>query len=207
MNKKKNTLMVVDVQNDFCPGGALAIQDGDRVIPVINQIQPIFDTIIATQDWHPPDHVSFAAKHPGKNVYEIIDIDGISQVLWPPHCISGSMGAAFHPDLETKRFKFILRKGMNPNLDSYSVFLENDRKSPTGMDGYLRSQEITRVFLSGLATDYCVLYSALDAVSSGFETIVVLDACCGVDVPEGNIEKAIRLMKRSGVKIISSSEL
>ena len=207
MNKKKNALMVVDVQNDFCPGGALAIQDGDRVIPVINQIQPIFDTIIATQDWHPPDHVSFAANHPGKKVYEIIDIDGISQVLWPPHCISGSMGAAFHPDLETKRFKFILHKGMNPNLDSYSVFLENDRKTPTGMDGYLRSQEITRVFLSGLATDYCVLYSALDAVSSGFETIVVLDACCGVDVPEGNIEKAIRLMKRSGVKIISSLEL
>jgi nicotinamidase/pyrazinamidase len=207
MYKKKNALMVVDVQNDFCPGGALAIQNGDRVIPVINRIQPIFDTIIATRDWHPPDHVSFAVNHPGKKVHDVIEIDGISQALWPPHCVSGTTGAEFHPGLETKRFKLILHKGMNPNLDSYSVFLENDRKTQTGMDGYLRRLEITSIFLCGLATDYCVLYSALDAAAFGFETSVVIDACCGVDVPDHNIEKTIRLMKSSGVKIISSSEL
>ena len=132
MINKKNALLVVDVQNDFCPGGALAIQAGDNVIPVINQIQPIFDTIIATRDWHPSNHVSFAVTHPGKNVYDVIDINGISQVLWPPHCVSGSMGAAFHPDLETDRFKLILHKGMNPALDSYSVFLENDKKPRQG---------------------------------------------------------------------------
>ena len=207
MINKKNALLVVDVQNDFCPGGALAIQAGDNVIPVINQIQPIFDTIIATRDWHPSNHVSFAVTHPGKNVYDVIDINGISQVLWPPHCVSGSMGAAFHPDLETDRFKLILHKGMNSALDSYSVFLENDKKTPTGLDGFLRSLEITRIFLSGLATDYCVFYSAMDAISFGFETCVVIDACCGVDIPERNIEKAIRLMKSSGIKIISSLEL
>lgn len=207
MNKKGNALMVVDIQNDFCPGGALAIRDGDRVIPIINQIQPVFDTIIATQDWHPPEHVSFAENHPGKKVYDVIDINGISQVLWPPHCVSGTTGADFHPGLETRRFKVILHKGTNPDLDSYSIFLENDKKTPTGMTGYLRSLEITRVFLSGLATDYCVFYSALDAVSFGFETSVVIDACRGVDVPSGNTEKAIRFMKRSGVKIISSQEL
>jgi nicotinamidase/pyrazinamidase len=204
---KKTALLVVDVQNDFCPGGALAIQEGDNVIPAINQIQPLFDTIIATRDWHPPNHLSFAVNHPGKSVYDVMDINGISQVLWPPHCVSGSMGAAFHPGLETERFKLILHKGMNPALDSYSVFLENDKKTRTGIDGFLRSLEITRIFLCGLATDYCVFYSALDAISFGFETCVVIDACCGVDVPEGNIEKAIRLMKSSGVKIISSLEL
>ncbi len=207
MIKKKNALLVVDVQNDFCPGGTLAIQEGDKVIPVINQIQPIFDTIIATRDWHPPNHVSFAVNHPGKNVYDVIDIKGISQVLWPPHCVSGSIGAAFHPGLETERFKLILHKGMNQALDSYSIFLENDKKKLTGMDDFLRSLEITRIFLCGLATDYCVFYSAIDAISFGFETCVVIDACCGVDVPERNIERAIRLMKSSGVKIISSLEL
>ena len=207
MIKKKNALLIVDVQNDFCPGGALAIQGGDKVIPVINQIQPIFDTIIATRDWHPPNHVSFAVNHPGKNVYDIIDINGISQVLWPSHCVSGSIGAAFHPDLETDRFKIILHKGMDPAIDSYSVFLENDKKKLTGMDDFLRHLEITRIFLCGLATDYCVFYSAMDAISFGFETCVVIDACCGVDVPDRNIEKAILLMKSSGVKIISSMEL
>ena len=207
MIKKKNALLIVDVQNDFCPGGALAIQGGDNVIPVINQIQPIFDTIIATRDWHPPNHVSFAVNHPGKNVYDVIDINGISQVLWPSHCVSGLIGAAFHPDLETDRFKIILHKGMDPAIDSYSVFLENDKKKLTGMDDFLRSLEITRIFLCGLATDYCVFYSAMDAISFGFETCVVIDACSGVDVPEGNIEKAIRLMKSSGVKIIYSMEL
>ncbi|MFH0998706.1 MAG: bifunctional nicotinamidase/pyrazinamidase [Pseudomonadota bacterium] len=207
MIKKKNALLVVDVQNDFCPGGALAIREGDKVIPVINQILPIFDTIIATRDWHPANHVSFAANHPEKNVYDVIDINGISQVLWPSHCVSGSMGAAFHPGLETEHFKLILNKGMNSSLDSYSVFLENDKNTPTGIDGFLRSLEITRIFLCGLATDYCVFYSALDAISFGFETCVVIDACCGVDVPERNIENAIQLMKSSGVKIISSLEL
>jgi nicotinamidase/pyrazinamidase len=207
MEKKKKALLVVDVQNDFCPGGALAIPAGDTVVPIINKIQPVFDTIIATQDWHPPNHVSFAANHPAKNVYDVIPINDMSQVLWPAHCVSGTMGADFHSALETQRFQLILRKGMAPGLDSYSVFLENDKKTRTGLDGYLRSLEIKKIFLCGLATDYCVFYSARDAVSFGFETEVVIDACRGVDVPAGNIEMAVRQMKNIGVTFIYSAEL
>ncbi|MFH0726718.1 MAG: bifunctional nicotinamidase/pyrazinamidase [Pseudomonadota bacterium] len=207
MEKKKKALLVVDVQNDFCPGGALAIPAGDTVVPIINKIQPVYDTIIATQDWHPLNHVSFAANHPDKNVYDVIPINDMSQVLWPVHCVSGTMGADFHSALETQRFRLILRKGMNPGLDSYSVFLENDKKTRTGLDGYLRSLEIKKIFLCGLATDYCVFYSARDAVSFGFETEVVIDACRGVDVPAGNIDEAVRQMKNIGVTFISSTEL
>lgn len=207
MEMKKNALLIVDVQNDFCPGGALAIPKGDKVVPVINQLQPLFDTIIASQDWHPSRHVSFAVNHSGKAAFDVIDINGIPQILWPPHCIAGSKGADFHPDLETRRFQLILRKGMQAGLDSYSAFLENDKKTHTGLDGYLRSLNIRKITLCGLATDYCVFHSALDAVSFGFETEVVIDACRGADVPKDNVKQAIHVMKRSEVKIISSEEL
>jgi nicotinamidase/pyrazinamidase len=207
MEEKKKALLIVDVQNDFCPGGALAIPAGDTVVPVINRIQPAFDTIVATQDWHPPDHISFSVNHPDTRPYDVITVNGIAQVLWPVHCVSGTMGADFHPALETQRFQLILRKGMNPGLDSYSVFLENDKKTRTGLDGYLRSLEIKKILLCGLATDFCVFYSARDAVTFGFETEVVMDACRGVDVPAGNIEAAVRQMKSLGVTFISSTEL
>jgi len=137
MKGKRNALLVADVQNDFCPGGALAVKEGDQVVPIINQIQPLFDRIIATQDWHPPDHVSFATNHPGKNTYDVISAGGISQVLWPAHCVAGTPGTAFHADLDTDRFHLILRKGMNPAIDSYSAFQENDKKSLTGLHDYL----------------------------------------------------------------------
>jgi nicotinamidase/pyrazinamidase len=205
--KAKKALLVVDVQNDFCPGGALAVKEGDQIVPIINQIQPLFDRIIATQDWHPAEHVSFAVNHPGKNTYDVISAGGISQVLWPAHCVAGTPGAAFHANLETDRFHLILRKGMNPAIDSYSAFQENDKKTLTGLHGYLRSLEITAVFLCGLAMDYCVLYSALDAVAFGFETGVVIDASRGVNVPEHNVENALQAMKNKGIKVISSGEL
>lgn len=207
MIEKSDALLVVDVQNDFCPGGALAVRNGDSVISVINHIQKYFDTVIATQDWHPDSHISFAVNHAGKKVHDIIDINGISQVLWPVHCVAGSHGAEFHSQLNTNHFKIILHKGMNPKMDSYSVFLENDKKTSTGMAGYLSSIGIKRIFLSGLATDYCVFYSAVDALTYGLEATVMIDACCGVDVPEGNVEKALQAMKSIGVYIAYASKL
>lgn len=207
MVENQSALLILDVQNDFCPGGALAVTGGDQVVPVINRIQPVFDTVIGTRDWHPPNHVSFAATHPGASIYEVISIDGLAQVLWPVHCVSGTRGADFHPDLDTQRFRLILHKGMSPRLDSYSAFMENDKKTATGLDGYLRRLDIKNLFLCGLATDYCVFYSALDAVSSGFNVVLVVDACRGVDIPEGNVASALERMKASGVTLISSSEL
>ncbi|OGF68134.1 MAG: nicotinamidase [Candidatus Fischerbacteria bacterium RBG_13_37_8] len=205
--KKKNALLVVDVQNDFCPGGALGVKDGDQVIPVINNIQHKFYKVVATQDWHPEHHMSFAKNHPGKNVYDIIEVNGLEQVLWPVHCVMGTTGADFHPELNIKNIHLIIRKGTNPDIDSYSTFTENDKKTETGLQGYLRGLDITQVFLAGLATDYCVLYSSMDAVRFGFETYVLIDACRGVDVPEHNIELALNTMKNNGIKIITSGEL
>jgi nicotinamidase/pyrazinamidase len=207
MIKINGALLIVDVQNDFCPGGALAIQDGDAIIPIINRLQYLFEVVIATQDWHPANHISFATNHPGRNTFEVISANGISQVLWPIHCVPGTFGAGFHPNLQTNRFRLILRKGTNPGLDSYSTFRENDRKTLTRLDGYLRSIEIKNVYLCGLATDYCVLYSALDAISFGFDTKVIIDACQGVDVPKGNVTDAVRKLKDNGIGIITSAEL
>lgn len=203
----KNALLVIDVQNDFCPGGRLAIRDGDKVIPIINSILKKFFKVIATQDWHPQDHISFAMNHPGKKAYDVVDVNGTEQVLWPAHCVAGTKGAQFHPELNTNSFHLIVRKGMHPNIDSYSAFTENDKKTITGLSGYLKGLEITQVYLCGLATDYCVFYSALDAVHSGFDTHVINDACRGVNVPENNVQKSIDTMKASGIHIIESSEL
>ncbi len=202
-----NALLIIDVQNDFCPMGRLPVKDGDQVVPIINQIQKRFFRVIATQDWHPENHLSFAINHPDKKVYDIIQLNGVKQTLWPVHCVAGTKGAQFHPNLNTHAIHLILRKGLNPRIDSYSAFMENDRKTETGLAGYLKELKIKEVFLCGLATDYCVLYSALDAVRLGFQTYVILDACRGVDFPENNIEKALEKMKQHNIKLINSQEL
>ncbi len=204
---KDSALIVIDVQNDFCPGGRLAIKDGDKVIPIINDISCKFHKIIATQDWHPQSHISFAKNHPGKNPNDVVEINGIKQVLWPEHCVMGTRGADFHSDLSTIKFNLILRKGTNPKIDSYSAFTENDKKTITGLEGYLRGLGISRPFFCGLATDYCVFCSAMDATRLGFESSVIIDACRGVDVPENNVKKSIDTMQENGINIIISKEL
>jgi nicotinamidase/pyrazinamidase len=203
----ESALVVIDVQNDFCPGGRLPVEEGDRVVPVINRIMASFLRIVGTQDWHPQDHISFASNHKNKNPFDTVEVNGTEQVLWPEHCVIGSDGADFHPMLDTDRFSLVLRKGSNKRIDSYSAFFENDRKTSTGLSFYLKGLGIHRVYLCGLAADICVFYSAMDAVGEGFDTIFVLDATRGVDVPEGNIQKTKRMMEKEGVKIIGSSDI
>ena len=198
----KNCLIITDIQNDFCPGGALAVAEGDRIIPAINAISSRFDKCVATQDWHPLGHVSFASAH-GKQPYEAISVDGSEQVLWPDHCVPGTFGADFHKDLDVRAVDLIIRKGNDPLIDSYSTFLENDKKTVTGLHYYLQGMGITNVYLCGLATDYCVYFSALDALTMGFQATVLLEACRGVDVPEGNVERAVSAMRDRGVRILS----
>jgi nicotinamidase/pyrazinamidase len=208
MNRDRNrVLLVIDVQNDFCPGGNLAVHDGDSVVPVVNHLASQFDLAVATQDWHPDNHVSFAKNHAGRSVYDRVEVNGISQVLWPTHCVAGTHGADFHPALNTENFQLILRKGTNPAIDSYSAFMENDKKTITGLEGFLRGRRIEHVYVCGLATDYCVFYSAMDSVGAGFKTYVVLDGCRGVDMPQGTINKAVAAMKENGIFILHSSSL
>lgn len=203
----QTALLIIDVQNDFCPGGTLAVKDGDRIVPVINHIMRKFPRVVATQDWHPENHISFARNHPGKKVYDVIDVKGINQMLWPVHCVAGTKGAEFHPELNRTMIHIIVRKGTNPNIDSYSAFMENDKKTITGLDGYVKRLCIQQVYLCGLATDYCVFYSAMDAQRSGFETSVIIDACRGIDEPKGNVDKVLNTMKNNGIKIINSAAL
>jgi len=200
-------LLIVDVQNDFCPGGSLAVEEGDHVVEVINRLMPLFDRVVATQDWHPKDHVSFASSHPGKKVLDIVDSDGIQQVLWPDHCIQGTPGAEFFSRLEIGRIELVLRKGLRRSLDSYSAFFENDHVTDTGLRYYLSGLGTREIFLCGLATDYCVRSSALDARRLGFEVSVVCDACRGVDFPQGSVEKALAEMKASGIRLVSSTHV
>lgn len=200
-------LIVVDVQNDFCPGGALAVSEGDQVVPVINKIAPLFDVVVATRDWHPGDHVSFASAHDGHEVGEAIEVNGMEQVLWPDHCVQGSKGADFHPDLDTAPINLILHKGTRTELDSYSGFLETDRSTSTGLEAYLKGLDVSEVTVCGLATDYCVFFTAMDAVDAGFKTRLVTDAARGIDQPEGNIERTTGEMKDAGVALVTSAEL
>ncbi len=205
--RRESALLIIDVQNDFCPGGSLAVESGDDVIPVINRIMPIFFRVLATQDWHPPDHVSFATSHPGRKPLDVVTTDGIEQVLWPDHCIQGTRGAELHPRLETGRIGLLLRKGMRPRLDSYSGFFENDHRTDTGLRHYLKGLKVRELFICGLATDYCVRASALDARRLGFRVTLIRDACRGVDLPRGSIEKAIAAMRKSGVRMIESTDV
>src|ERR1700749_2770384 len=173
----RDVLLVIDVQNDFCDGGPLAVPGGQDVVPVIHRIAPAFSHVILTQDWHPADHHSFASNHEGRNPFETKETDHGHQVLWPDHCVQGSLGAAFYPHLQLDNVELVLRKGFRNNIDSYSAFRENDRKTHTGLAGYLHERGLSRVFLAGLAYDYCVRYSAVDSVHAGFETYVIEDAC------------------------------
>ncbi len=192
-----HALLIIDVQNDFLPGGALAVPDGDQVVPVINAMQKHYDLVVATQDWHPEGHGSFAATH-GKEVGEIIDLEGLTQFLWPVHCVQGSSGAEFAPGLETEHFSHIVKKGEDPKVDSYSGFYDNAKRRSTGLAEYLRGQGVDEVTIVGLATDYCVKFSVLDALESGFKTHVALKACRGVNVHPGDADKAIEAMQTAG---------
>ena len=178
-----DALLVIDVQNDFMPGGALAIPDGDAIVPLINTLAKKFDHVILTQDWHPTQHISFASTHPNKNPFEIIEVPYGPQTLWPEHVLQHTEGAAFHPALHIPHAELILRKGFRRHIDSYSAFLENDHRTPTGLAGYLRERNLTRLFLCGLAYDFCVRYSAIDGKALGFETIVIEDATRPVNLP------------------------
>lgn len=201
-----DVLLVVDVQNDFCPGGALAVRDGDEVIAPIHRIAPRFHHIILTQDWHSADHASFAAAHPGKQPFESVEMPYGEQTLWPIHCVQGSRGAEFHPALHLPQAELILRKGYRREVDSYSAFYENDRTTATGLAGYLRERELSRVFLAGLAYDYCVTYSAVDARRLGFPVVVLRDACRAIAL-EDSVARAEAEFAEAGVAAVDSSEI
>lgn len=203
----KQTLLIIDIQNDFCPGGALEVEEGDKIVPLVNSLMARFPLIAATQDWHPPDQISFASQHSGKNPFDTIQIEDYEQILWPEHCVAGTRGAEFHNDLDTDKFNLILRKGTDSKIDSYSAFKENDGKTLTGLAGYLSALKIEEVFLCGLATNVCVMFSALDAVDSGFKTSIISDACRGIDTPAGAVDASIEQMKKKGVHIIKSQDI
>lgn len=194
-------LLVIDVQNDFCPGGALAVADGDAVVPAIASLMPRFAHVAFTQDWHPPGHRSFASAHPGRMPYETVPFPYGDQTLWPDHCVQGTRGAAFHDALDARRAELIVRKGFRPEIDSYSAFFENDRTTPTGLAGYLRERGFTRVVMCGLATDFCVAYSAVDARRQGFEATVLLGASRAIDLG-GSLAAAIGRMREAGVVLL-----
>jgi nicotinamidase/pyrazinamidase len=223
MDAQGAALIEIDVQNDFCPAytaapgrnkppGALAVNRGDEIIGPLNALARRFagagGKVIATQDWHPPGHVSFASSHPGKKAGEILDLPPLEgQVLWPDHCVQGGEGAAFHEGLDLWPVAFIIRKGYRKTLDSYSAFFENDRTTPTGLDGLLRGLGVKAVYMGGLATDYCVLYSALDAARLGYKTTVIADAVRGVGYPEGSVQRALERMKEAGILLVDSEDL
>ena len=199
-------LLVVDVQNDFCPGGALAVDGGDEVVPVINRLARRFDHVVLTQDWHPAGHHSFASTHAGRAPMETIEMAYGDQVLWPDHCIQGTEGAAFCAGLQTTGAELIVRKGFRPEIDSYSAFYENDQRTPTGLAGYLRERGFSRLFLAGLATDFCVAFSALDARRLGFDAALIQDACRAIDL-DGSLDHAMSRMKSAGIDIIESAHI
>jgi nicotinamidase/pyrazinamidase len=202
-----NALIIVDLQNDFLPGGALAVPGGNEVIPLANELQRRFDVVLATQDWHPPDHGSFAANHPGKKPGDRIMLDGIEQILWPVHCVQKTRGAEFAPSFDTTRIAHVFHKGNDPRIDSYSTFFDNAHRRSTGLADYLRDRAIKGIYLLGLALDYCVKYSALDARQLGLNTHVVLDGCRGIDVQPGDLNCAVDEMKQAGATILQSGEL
>lgn len=201
-----DVLLVVDIQNDFCPDGALAVPRGDQVVPVVNRLARQFDHVVLTQDWHPPDHQSFASHHPGRQPFEVIEVEYGPQILWPDHCIQGSPGAAFREDLYVPHAQLIIRKGFRAAVDSYSAFVENDHKTPTGLAGYLRERGLDRVFVAGLAFDFCVRYSAEDGHAHGFEVVVVEDACRGIDI-DGSVEATRRQLADLGIPILTSDRI
>ena len=201
----RDVLLAVDVQNDFCPGGRLAVPRGDEVVPVINRLCERFRHVVLTQDWHPPGHLSFASSHPGRQPFEIITVPYGPQVLWPDHCVQGTPGAEFRRDLAAPRAELIVRKGYRRDIDSYSAFYENDHTTPTGLTGYLKERGFARVFLAGLAFDFCVRYSAEDARRGGFVAVVIEDACRGIDV-DGSVAATHKVLGEIGARLITSDE-
>lgn len=199
-------LLVVDIQNDFCPGGALAVPNGDTIVPTVNKLVNVFNAVIQTQDWHPAGHSSFASSHKGKELYDTVEMDYGTQVLWPDHCIQGSMGAEFHPELNTLKTQVVIRKGFRREIDSYSTFFENDQETTTGLTGYLDQRGITDLYTVGLATDFCVKWSILDGIDEGFNMHIVKDAVKGIDL-DGSLDAAWDEMKEKGVNIVTSEDL
>ena len=203
---KQSVLIVVDVQNGFTPGGNLAVANADEIIPKINQLAQKFKHIVLTQDWHPDQHISFADNHPNKKPFETIELDYGRQVLWPKHCVQGTRDAEFHPHLNIPTAQLIIRKGCHQNIDSYSAFMEADRKTPTGLNGYLREHQINTVFIVGIATDFCVAWTAIDAAELGFDTYVIEDACKAIDL-NGSLQQAWQDMLQKGVHRIEASSI
>jgi nicotinamidase/pyrazinamidase len=202
-----NVLIIVDLQNDFLPGGALPVPRGDEVIPLANELQRRFELVLATKDWHPPDHGSFAANHPGKKPGDRIMLDGIEQILWPVHCVQNTRGAEFAPAFDTKRIAHVFHKGVERNIDSYSTFFDNAHRRHTGLADYLKKRSIKEIYLMGLALDYCVKYSALDARHLGLKTHVIIDGCRGIELEPGDIDRALDDMKGVGAVLLKSSAL
>jgi nicotinamidase/pyrazinamidase len=200
---ESDVLLAVDIQNDFCPGGNLAVPHGDEVVPLINALARKFAHVVLTQDWHPPGHLSFASSHPGKKPFETIDVAYGPQILWPDHCVQGTKGAAFRDDLKATAAELVLRKGYHREIDSYSAFYENDHTTHTGLAGYLRERSFKRVFLAGLAFDFCVRYSAEDAHREGFETVVIEDGCRAIDI-DGSAQATRDLFKKLGIHCVNA---
>jgi nicotinamidase/pyrazinamidase len=200
-------LLLIDLQNDFCPGGALEVKEGDQVIPIANQLLDHFPLVVATQDWHPADHGSFAAMYPFRRPGQVINLDGLQQVLWPIHCVQDSFGAELVSDLDQSKIHKIFYKGTESNIDSYSGFFDNGHRKSTGMGDFLKAQGVTEVYILGLATDYCVKFSALDALELGFKVSLVEDACRGVNLQEGDVELALEEMRTAGARILHSTEV
>ncbi|WP_367253181.1 bifunctional nicotinamidase/pyrazinamidase [Pseudomonas sp. stari2] len=202
----RSALLVIDVQNDFIPGGQLPVPEGDRIVPLVNDLARQFKQVVIAQDWHPAGHASFASSHPGHKPYDVIQLPYGEQTLWPDHCVQATRGAELHPELNLPHAQLIIRKGCNPDIDSYSAFLEADRATTTGLAGYLKERGIDTVYMVGLALDFCVMFSALDARAAGFNTFVVLDACRAIDL-NGSLATAIERMQVAGVGLIHSTEL
>ncbi len=205
-NASRTALLVIDVQNDFIPGGQLPVPEGDLIVPLINRLGDRFKQVIITQDWHPPGHASFASSHPDREPYEVIELPYGPQTLWPDHCVRATAGAELHKDLNLPHAQLIIRKGCNPDIDSYSAFLEADRKTTTGLAGYLKERGIDTLYLVGLALDFCVMFSALDARAAGFNVFVVLDACRAIDL-DGSLAAAISRMQVAGVDLVSADQV
>ena len=205
-DSSRSALLVIDVQNDFTPGGQLAVPEGDLIVPLINRLARQFTQVVMAQDWHPAGHASFASSHPGHQPYDVIQLPYGEQTLWPDHCVQSTPGAEFHRELDLPHAQLIIRKGCNPDIDSYSAFLEADRRTTTGLAGYLKERGIDTVYMVGLALDFCVMFSALDARAAGFNTYVVMDACRAIDL-NGSLAAAIERMQSAGVGLIQSTEL
>jgi len=200
-------LILVDIQNDFLPGGALEVPGGDEVVPTANALIPAFDLVVATQDWHPRDHKSFASQHTGKAIGDVIDLHGLPQVLWPDHCVQHSSGAEFAPELQTDGIRTIFQKGTNPEIDSYSGFFDNGHRQATGLGDYLREENVKQVYILGLATDYCIKFTALDAAQLGFETFLIEDGCRGVNLQPGDVSRAMEELQQQGITVMNSDSL